>query len=199
MMILLLNNDDFTPVLQRLHILSLSVSESKSVTNFAVEDGSTRSDHAYDEQTEIVLVCTYSGPDSQAIYSEMRHIYDAGQLLIVQTRNNTYKDMVLAGLPREEPGEIADGTVISLILKQWRDVKAREGSFTVSEVAVPQQSDTSTGGVKNGQASDRSIESVRGTDDPKTPKHIQDSLNRYTSGSAQRVFAPGILKGAQGK
>lgn len=197
MMILLLNNDDFTPVLQRLHILNLSADEAKNVTSFAVEDGSVRSDHAYDEQTEIVLVCTYSGPDSPAIYSELKHIYDDNQLLIVQTRNNTYKDMILAGLPREEPGEIADGTVVSLILRQWRDVKAREGTFTVSEVAVPQQSDTATGGVKQGATSNKTVERPRVATDSKTPKHIQDSMNRQAGGSAHMTV--GILKGAQGR
>lgn len=197
MMILLLDSDTFEPVLQRLHILNLSVDEAKNVTSFAVEDGSVRSDHAYDEQTEIVLVCTYSGQDSPAIYAELKHIYDNNQLLICQTRNNTYRDMVLAGLPREEPGEIADGTVISLILKQWRDVKAREGTFTVSEVAVPQQSDTATGGVKSGVTSNKSVERPRVATDSKTPKHIQDSVNRQTGGSAHMTI--GILKGAQGK
>lgn len=188
MMILLLDNDTLEPVLQRLHILNLSVDEGKNVTSFAVEDGSVRSDHSFDEQTEIVLICTYSGQDSPAIYAELKHIYDAGQLLVVQTRNNTYKDMILSALPREEPSELADATVISLILKQWRDVKAREGTFTVSEVAVPQQSDTATGGVKHGVTSNKSVETPRAADNPKVPAGVQNSINKKAQSSAMIVL-----------
>lgn len=189
MMILILDNETFDVVLQRLDILSLSVNEAKNVTSFAVEDGSVRSDHAYDEQLEITLTCTYSGPDSAGIYDELRHLYDAGKLLTVVSRNSVNKDLILAGLPREEPSELADGTVISLILKQWRDVRTREGTFTVSEVAVPQQSDTVAGGVKQGVPhSDVSVETPRAEGFPKDPPHIQNSKNKAMGNSAQIVL-----------
>lgn len=200
MMILLFDNNTLELVLQRLHILSLSVNEQKNVTSFAVEDGSVRSDHAYDEQLEIVLVCTYGGEASQTIYSELKHLYDTGKLLTVATRNTVHKDMILSAIPREEPAELANATVISLVLKQWKDVKAREGTFTISEVANPQQSDTVAGGVKQGvPVSDASVERPRLATNDKTPKHIQDSINRAAGNSAQISVTNGILKGVQGR
>lgn len=188
-MIILLDNETFEPVLTWIDIMNLSVQESKLVTSFAVEDGTTRSDHAVDEQTVVTLVGTYFGPDSPNIYGELRSLYDNHTLLTVQTRNTSYRDMILSEIPREEPAEIADGTVISLVLKAWKDVKAREGTFTVTEVAVPQQSDTVKGGVKNGvPRSDLSVERPRLATSDKTPAHVQDSVNKAGSSTAQIVL-----------
>jgi len=184
-MILLLDNDTFDVVLPVLHILELNVRQGKVVTNFTVEDGSTRSDHSYDEQLEVHMVGQFSGQQRANVWANIRHIHEEGMLLIVQTRVDTYKDMILADISHSEPTELFDGFVVSLWLKQWRDVKAREGAFTVSEVAVPQQSDTSTGGVKNGVLqTGKRAERPRMAADNKTPSFVQGAINGHAQSSS---------------
>lgn len=184
-MILLLDNDTFEVVLPVMHIRDLSVKQGKVVTSFAVEDGSTRSDHSYDEQLEVHVIGQFSGPQAANVWANIRFIHDEGKLLIVSTRVDSHKDMILADISRSEPPELYDGFIVSLWLKQWRDVRTREGTFTVSEVAVPQQSDTSAGGVKNGQlATGRRAERPRLATNNKTPSYIQGAINGHADSSA---------------
>lgn len=90
--------------------------------------------------------------------------------------------MILTEYPRDNQSNEVDSVLFSLQFKQWKDVKSREGTYTVTEVAVPQQSDTVKTGVKSGRAA--------------TKKAIQP---QPTAATKDKSFIGGVLKSISGR
>lgn len=158
-MIVILDDQSSTPILQKLDILDLRISQGKLVTEFPVEDGTVRSDHVVLRQLVIEIVASYSGgPDAMEAYSELLQIFESNEKVSIQARGTTHRDMIISNMPRIEPADMIDGMLFNLQFKQWKDVKAREGTYTVTEVAVPQQSDTVKTGTKTGGLSKKVAE-----------------------------------------
>lgn len=150
-MIIILDDESSTPILDKLDILDLRINQGKLVTEFPVEDGTVRSDHVVLRQLVIEMTVAYSGgPDAMEAYSELLNLFEENKKVSIQSRGTTHRDMILSNIPRIEPADMIDGMLFNLQFKQWKDVKAREGTYTVTEVAVPQQSDTVKTGVKSG-------------------------------------------------
>lgn len=105
---------DLTQVFQKARPLNASVNEGGDVMQHPLEDGSQIVDHLVQRLTEISYPVVIGG-DYKTTLAEIRQIYKAGTLLIVQTRTGSYENMVLFDIPHEETAEGYD--MISCVLK----------------------------------------------------------------------------------
>lgn len=150
-------NESYERVLPALQITSIRIFEGGEMTEFAVEDGTIRSDHFVELQKTAEITAVLIGDDISESFGELRAAYESRDKFIIQSRESTLHDMVLTEYPRDNQSGELDSVLFSLQFKQWKDVKAREGTYTVTEVAVPQQSDTVRTGTKSGQATNKKI------------------------------------------
>lgn len=99
--IAILDAQSFQVLFTDAHPLKVSVRDEKSVTRFAVEDGSQRSDSAVKRPVEITIDFTLTD-DIRNQYELMREAFLSNRLVVVQTRTANYPSMQIESLPNEQ-------------------------------------------------------------------------------------------------
>jgi len=134
-------------VLPNLHFFDLQVDSNKSATGFTVEDGTVRNDYVVDTPVRIT-VSAMIVDSVEDTYQRLRGYWADKTLFSIQTRVGLFSKMLLEGMPHQEDTSNFTGIGLSLTFVEWKEVVPEEGSFTITQVAKPEQSDTKPVGQK---------------------------------------------------
>lgn len=140
-------DDSFNQVFEQANSMKVNVIETSKVMEHPVEDGTTITDHRVLMPDEIELSLILSGSNFRSVYQQIKQIYRAGTLLTVQTKTDTYSNMIISDMPHDESGDMFDAVLIAVRMKQVLFVTAQFGTLPQSKVANKSQSST----VKKGQ------------------------------------------------
>lgn len=162
----ILDNNTFDVLFYDINPMRLSVVDEKRATRFKVEDGSERSDHVVKNAVEINIELIVSGDNARQQYQAIRQAYLDDTLVIVQSKMQTYENMLIEAFPHEETDQMYDGAIIPLRLIEWRTVEAEYGDLLQEElsqeqVANPSQSSTVDRGTQTGQTVEQGSETER--------------------------------------
>lgn len=136
--IAILDAQTFQVLFSSANILPVSVQDEKSITRFAVEDGSVRADSAVKRPIEITMEFVLTD-DIRNQYEDMRQAYLSNQLLVVQTRTANYPSMQIEKFPNEQN---FDSVRVSMTLVEVEFVRPQYGQLPPS--AVRDSADVST-------------------------------------------------------
>lgn len=119
------------------------IRDSKAMEH-PLETGSTITDHRIILPTKIELSMLLTSEDYSSVYQQIRDCFISGELLIVQTRADSFTSMIIEKMPHDETPELYDGIALALSLKEAFFVQPQ---FSSVKVARPKDSNT----VKQGQ------------------------------------------------
>ncbi len=106
----ILDAKNFQVLFQDSHPMSVSVQDNKRLTRFAVEDGTTRTDHAVKDPIEISISFRLTD-DIRNQYELMRAAYLSNDLVVVQTQTANYPSMQIETFPNEQEYGSVDCTM----------------------------------------------------------------------------------------
>lgn len=160
--VLFLDNETLKPVLDKLQCVRLNVTDEKTVTKFEVETGETINDHVITKPIIITVGVMLAGAQDRAAFEALREWFNAHKLLTMQTRMNTYSDMLIEAMPHTE--QVALNAEVEIRLTQWREVVPAYGE--VYQARAPRQKKTKDAGQKKGE-------------EPKNSGSILSKLGKY--------------------
>lgn len=99
--IAILDSENFRVLFEDAHPVKVAVRDEKSITRFAVEDGSQRADSAVKRPIEITIDFTLTD-DIRNQYELMREAFLSNRLVVVQTRTANYPSMQIETFPNEQ-------------------------------------------------------------------------------------------------
>lgn len=139
----MISTSTFLPILQLgANPMRVTVIETSKLTEWPVEDGTTRTDHRVINPIEIDMPIIISSQLNQIIFEQLRQMYLNGDEIIVQTKMRTYDSMMITEMSHDETPEMFSGAAVSVRLKQVITVKAEEGELPQEKVADKNQSST---------------------------------------------------------
>jgi hypothetical protein len=137
----ILDADNFQPLFSGSNIMTATVRESSKLTNWAVEDGTQRTDHRVIDPVSIDLPVLLSD-DTRALFEQLRNAFIDGRNLIVQTKVRSYSDMMIIEMPHDETPEYGEAVPVTVKLQELRVVKPEFGTLPPSRVANKKQAST---------------------------------------------------------
>lgn len=130
-----LNGETSAQVFARARPMQARVFERSALMEHPLEDGTVIADHKVADPTEIDMpLFVTDTAELPEIFEEIRQLYDAGALLLVQTRAASYDNMVITEIPHEESGDTLGSLTIGLRLRQARFVQPRFGGLAAKQV-----------------------------------------------------------------
>lgn len=148
---------DFSQVFVDARAIKLSIDQSSKVMTHPVEDGSTVTDHRVVEPVGAELSVICSSGDYPSVYQQIRELFKQGTLLIVQTRVDSYSNMLIEKIPHEETSDVFDGIAMSITLREVKFVTAQYSSLPPRKVVQQKDSDTAKRGQQQPTAPKASI------------------------------------------
>lgn len=137
----LLDNDTLEPILSLSAVIEVDAQRERKVTQFVVEDGSTRSDHIIEGPIEVIL-STMIVDDLRNAYEELKDLYDSAALVSLQTKTMLITDLLITSIPFFESPDVMDGHTGTITLHEWREVEPEYGDMPPRKVAKKSQANT---------------------------------------------------------
>lgn len=145
-LVAVLDNASLEQLFQTASPMRVSVKEEGKLTKFAVEDGTTRSDH-FVRSPYTVTVDFLLTEDTRNGFQELRTAYKEHRLLAVQTKVDIYQSLLITSIPHDETPEGGDSIAVPITFEQWETVQPEYGTLPPRKVANKNQAST----VKRGQ------------------------------------------------
>lgn len=124
---------DFQQVFPDARPIKATIREEAKLMEHPVETGSTVVDHRIIHPKVIELSCLLTSEEFADVYQEIKNIWLNGDTLTVQTRTDSYENMVIASIPHEESGDMTDGVTLAISLTE---VKYITPEFTERKIPV---------------------------------------------------------------
>jgi len=140
-------NDSQTQLFANARAVKAAVKPSAKFPEHPLESGATIGDHRIFLPVEIELSVILDPEDYQSTYQQIKAAFTGTSSLTVCTRVDTYKDMYILALPREETADLFDTVAISLRLKEIPLVEAQYQQLPAAKVKTKRHAST----VKTGQ------------------------------------------------
>lgn len=121
--------------------MRVSVREDGKLTQFPVEDGTSRSDHFVRQPIQVTVDFLLTDQTRDA-FAELRSAFQSQTLLAVQTKVALYFSLVITALPHDEVPENGEAIAVPITMLEWRTVEPEYGTLPPSKVARPAQSST---------------------------------------------------------
>lgn len=144
--IAILKADTLTQLFPLASPMQVTVRELAKVLGFTTEDGSEKSDHIVYLPTEIEVPFLLT-EDTRNIYAAFKQAWKTQELLVVQTRVDTYSAMLIYEMPHDENAEQGASVVIQVKMRAYETVKPEYGALPPRKVSNKSQAST----VKKGQ------------------------------------------------
>lgn len=125
--------------------MNLTVNEAERITEFQVEDGSTRSDHVVTLPIEIAIELHLREKLSDE-FAKFQEYKKDHKFITVQARTCSYSNMIIEDISHEETVENFGGASLTLRLKEFREVTPETGAMPQEKVAKSRDADTSKRG-----------------------------------------------------
>lgn len=128
-----------------------SVKEDSKVPDHPLETGASTSDHIIFLPVEIEISMMLTGDEVRTVYQQIKAAFKAGQLFTVQTRSDSYKNMLIQGMPHEEATDMFNVLPLAFKLRnivfiqpQYAALKARKPKNTTKVDRGEQQATPAT-------------------------------------------------------
>lgn len=125
------------------------ITRSAKVMEHPVENGATITDHRVIEPVEIELALLLNDEDYRSTYRNIFAIFERADLITVQTRVDTYPNMLIAAMPHDEVPEMQTAVPLVLKLREVLLVKAQFQALPPKSVSAGKTRNQST--VKRGE------------------------------------------------
>jgi hypothetical protein len=143
---------DLTQVFERARAIKAAITRASKAMEHPIETGATITDHRIILPVQVELSLLLVSADYQAVYQQIRDLFNAGELLTVQTRADSFPSMLIEKMPHDESADVFDGVALALSLKEAQFVQPQFSSF---KVAQPKDSNTAPRGQQEGTTSTR--------------------------------------------
>lgn len=110
-----------------------NVREVAKPMDHPLETGAKTVDHIVFQPDEVELACILSGAEYTQVYHQIKAVYLRADLVTIQTRVDSYTNMLIYGIPHEETPEQTD--IITLII-QTRNTRFATALFRATEPAA---------------------------------------------------------------
>jgi len=117
--------------------IKAKVTETSTVMTHPVEDGSTITDHKIINPVEIEFNMVVTGPEYLDTFASIKQAFLNSDFLIVQTKSDTYNNMIISSIPHEEDANIFDGFGMVVKLTEVKVVVPQQGE-SVQDPADPE-------------------------------------------------------------
>lgn len=128
------------------------VGEKAKAMEHPLESGATMTDHIVFLPTEIELSFILDPEGFQDTYQQIKAAWQSATLVSVQTKTDTYPDMLILEPPHDEVPEMFDTVAIAVKLRQAILVAAQYAQLPKSQVKKKSNSSTVKTGQKTGGA-----------------------------------------------
>lgn len=137
-------DSNFKQVFAKARTVKVTVVRDSKAMEHPLETGATITDHRIILPITAELSMILASEDYKAVYQQVRDLFIKGELLVVQTRVDSFPSMLIEKMPHDETPDMFTGVALALSLKEARFVQAK---FTKTKVAKSKHSKT----VKQGQ------------------------------------------------
>lgn len=115
--------------------IKATIKEEAKAMEHPLETGAVVTDHRVVLPVEIELSLVLGAADFRGTYRQIRDLFAKGELLTVQTRTDSYRNMTITGMPHEESPDAYDVINLGLMLKEVLYVEAQFSDLKVSKPA----------------------------------------------------------------
>lgn len=137
-------NADYVQVFEKARAVKATVMRGSKAMEHPLETGALVTDHRIILPTVVELSMILASEDYPAVYRQICDLFLAGELLVVQTRVDSFPSMLIEKIPHDETPEMLDGVAVAVTLKEALFVSPK---FSTVKVEKPKNSAT----VKQGQ------------------------------------------------
>lgn len=137
-----LDSDTYEQLFQAARPMRANINRTQRLMDHPLEDGSTISDFSIIDPVEIELVLMLTGDEYVEVYSEIRTHWESRIPVVVQTRADTFEDMLIQNIPHEETPDTIDVIPMSIKLRQIQIIEVQYQALP--EKAVEKPTDQST-------------------------------------------------------
>lgn len=128
---------DFSQVFEKARAIKISINRSSKAMEHPLETGATITDHRIIMPNTAEMSLILASDDYKSVYQQIRDLFINGELLTVQTRVDSFTNMLIEKMPHEETGEMFDAVAVGLSLKEALFVTPQFSKLTISKVATP--------------------------------------------------------------
>lgn len=117
-------DDQYNQVFADARPMKASIKETSKPMEHPVETGVIITDHKVLQPVEIELPLICGGDNYRDVYQQIRDLYRNSALLVVQTKTDSYANMIITDMPHEEDPALYDAIPIALKLKEVLIIKS---------------------------------------------------------------------------
>jgi hypothetical protein len=128
-------DQNFNQLFSGVRPIKAKVNPEAKLMEHPIETGATITDHRVFLPIEIELNCVFTAVTYMQDYQSVVAAFNSDDTLIVQTRTDTYKNMVIKSIPHEESPDLGDTISMILSLRQVTIVSSQ--SSAVSSTTKP--------------------------------------------------------------
>lgn len=140
-LVAVLEDGSLTQVFVAAQPMRVSVREDGKLTQFPVEDGTTRSDHFVRLPIQITIDFLLTD-DTRNGFAELRAAFQQRTIVSVQTKVALYFSMVITAIPHDETPDGGNSITVPITLQEWVTIEPEYGALPPSKVANKAQSST---------------------------------------------------------
>lgn len=122
-----------TQVFEDARPLKVTVRRESKPMEHPIESGAVITDHRVILPVEIELSLTLPPATYTASYQKISDLFGKGELLTVQTKTDSYANMVIQAMPHEETADMFDAVPMALTFKEVVYVNAQFSDLKVSK------------------------------------------------------------------
>ena len=135
-------NASFEQVFPKARAMKLTVSPASKAMEHPLETGAVITDHRILLPVMADLSLVLATEDYRAVYQQIRDLFRRGELLTVQTRVDSFASMLIEKMPHEESGDMVDGVMVALTLKEAKFVTPQFSTLPPKKVERKKDADT---------------------------------------------------------
>jgi len=143
-------DESFVQVVESARPMRASVQEYSRAMEHPVESGGVVTDWAVIMPVEIALTVFCASEDYRATYQSIKTLWLTRQFLTVQTKTDTYSNMLLVGMPHEEDADQYDMVAMQLRFKEVILISAQFQALTPAQAGPTDQSTIARGEQQGG-------------------------------------------------
>lgn len=146
-LVAILDNDSLEPIFTASFPMRVSIDRNKTVTQYQVEDGTTRNDHVVENpiSASVDLMLT---EDKRSEYIALEQAFQENRLVIVQTKVSSFMNMLIDYMPHDESNALGENILVSIKLIEWREITPSYGDLPPKKVQNKNQTSTVKSGTQ---------------------------------------------------
>lgn len=149
----LFDNDNFEQILQTARPTKADIIRQQKIMDHPIETGAIVSDFAILLPVVVELQMLLTGEEYQSIYQDIKAYYATRTFIVVQTKADTFGNMIIESMPSEETVDMFDAIPLTLRLREIQLVTVQYQALPPKAVEDPKDQSTVNAGVQQPKTS----------------------------------------------